>query len=508
MSSFSQPLQRRRSSANREAVRPSRQTDNQSHSPESSASDDSQTVLISNVSVTSQLAEKSIPSKPLRSQLFLADNEPRKCWICLSNELEDGPLSSEWRSPCPCALTAHESCLLDWVADMERPGPRRQTSVPQRVYCPQCKSEIRIVRPRSMIVEAVNKIERAVGKIVWVSVPLTLAGTVWAGCFAYGLGTVLVVFGPDDARTLLKIEPWSRAGYEFSFSTVSRALGLASIPGVLVVSRTSFADIILPLVPPFFVATLPEYTNRQDNISLWPPSAAMTFVALPYMKLIYHGLYEMSFGKLERKWMAEIQPRAGQDGDNGDAEGNQANNNIDDHDMENEMGFELGLEVEIVQDAAAEENEENENPQGNVAAAAAGEAAAEANANGNGHHHEVHAAGNLQRQENIFVSGTRLADTITGALAFPGVSALMGLLLKYALPKSWTVSDSRDWWRYKNGLLSSRWGRTVVGGCLFVVLKDAVVLYCRWKQAQNFRRRRVEDYLGKRKGGGNTAKAL
>jgi len=67
----------------------------------------------------------------------------------------------------------------------------------------------------------------------------------------------------------------------------------------------------------------------------------------------------------------------------------------------------------------------------------------------------------------------------------------MGGLLKYLLPKSWT-SSVMD--RGRLGLLQTRWGRSVVGGCMFVLLKDALVLYCRWKLAQTHRRRKVLNY--------------
>jgi hypothetical protein len=50
------------------------------------------------------------------------------------------------------------------------------------------------------------------------------------------------------------------------------------------------------------------------------------------------------------------------------------------------------------------------------------------------------------------------------------------------------------------GLLKEKWGRSLVGGCLFVVLKDAVMLYCKWKKARDFGKRRVRDWEGRRRG--------
>jgi len=54
-----------------------------------------------------------------------------------------------------------------------------------------------------------------------------------------------------------------------------------------------------------------------------------------------------------------------------------------------------------------------------------------------------------------------------------------------------TIGDQWGGW-----LLREKWGRTVVGGCTFVVLKDAVVLYCKWRRARDWGRRKVRDYVG------------
>jgi hypothetical protein len=98
-----------------------------------------------------------------------------------------------------------------------------------------------------------------------------------------------------------------------------------------------------------------------------------------------------------------------------------------------------------------------------------------------------------RRQNEIIRDNGNLADTVLGALVFPAISASMGGLLKYVLPKSWTTPSS-VLERSRPGLLQTRWGRSVVGGCMFVLLKDALVLYCRWKLAQTHRRRKVLNY--------------
>jgi hypothetical protein len=110
-------------------------------------------------------------------------------------------------------------------------------------------------------------------------------------------------------------------------------------------------------------------------------------------------------------------------------------------------------------------------------------------------------------------------DTILGALIFPSIAASMGELLRITLPVSWvtpprgvtTTSWLGGWLGAgamqsgkgrSTGFLQTRWGRSLVGGCLFVGMKDMVMLYVRWKMAQNHRKRKVLDHDESKKGRG------
>ena len=136
--------------------------------PQSTTSEDSQTILLNHPS-SSESSPKPEPQRRQQSrpriQTTDSSNEPRKCWICFADETEDTPTSSEWRSPCPCALTAHESCLLDWVADLEN-SQNRKSSSPPKIECPQCKAKITIARPRSLVVEGVRALQRATARFI------------------------------------------------------------------------------------------------------------------------------------------------------------------------------------------------------------------------------------------------------------------------------------------------------------------------------------------------------
>lgn len=92
------------------------------------------------------------------------------------------------------------------------------------------------------------------------------------------------------------------------------------------------------------------------------------------------------------------------------------------------------------------------------------------------------------------VNTNSLSFQFMGAVLFPAISGLMGDALKYVLPSMWLRARSG-----KPGLLQHKWARSVVGGCLFVVLKDVVVLYCKWKKARDFGKKKVIDFVGNKK---------
>jgi len=441
----------------------------------STTSEDSQTVFLNSPPTSRSPPPNQQRAKQTSSEGTVpsADDsaEPRKCWICFTDETEDTPASSAWRSPCPCDLVAHESCLLDWVADLEAPNSRKRATS-NKILCPQCKSEIFVARPRSLTVEAVNAIERITGRLVVPGLVLTLLGTVYTGCLVHGITTIYTVFGLEDAQRILDDIPRLRAWKLF--------LGVPSIPVLLILARTRMADNLLPVIPIVFLAA-----ERQTllDLDLWPPSAAMTIAALPYIRSAYNIMYEQIFGERERRWLKEIQPRAGENDTDPAAGPGEQGVNGDGGDGQQALLMELDLEVEVFEEDAAGGNEQPPQPQapGNQEEAPPNQ---QQGAN-------MPALG--QRQNNLIITTSHLADAILGALIFPSVSAAMGAILKAALPPSWTTPSVSPH-RGRSGLLQTRWGRTVVGGCLFVVLKDTVSLYSRWKLAQSHRKRRILDY--------------
>ncbi|KAJ5648231.1 hypothetical protein N7490_004603 [Penicillium lividum] len=457
-------------------------------SPQIDSTEDNETVFLNKAASTSSaldnvtdMTDKAI-GRPSNSPDTMQE-EPRKCWICYTDETEDSPLNLEWRSPCPCALIAHEACLLDWLADLENPRSRRRNGG-AKMQCPQCKSEIVVTRPRSYIVDALRMVERVAGRLVLPGMAFTVAGTVWAGCCAHGAYSMNLVFGAEEAKQILEESmdgPWNPG----------MNLGLPLIPLVLIFSRTRYAEGLLPAIPVLFFAA--HSPGQEPDLDFWPPTPALTFAALPYVKSFYGALYDRMFGGLERRWIAEVQPRAAEDilddaQQQDQAEGlNRFGDNVNGQilmeiDLELQVG--MGNDAELADALALPAADNND---GADVGAQDGQAQGQpAGQNGQGL--------DLGRRQNEIIHDTgNLTDIVLGALVFPAISASVGGLLKYVLPKSWTTPSS-VLGRSRPGLLQTRWGRSVVGGCMFVLLKDALVLYCRWKLAQTHRRRKVLNY--------------
>jgi hypothetical protein len=74
------------------------------------------------------------------------------------------------------------------------------------------------------------------------------------------------------------------------------------------------------------------------------------------------------------------------------------------------------------------------------------------------------------------------------------VSFAMGELLRLALPKQWTAASSFPRGStMRPGLLQQQWGRSLVGGCLYVVLKDFLRLYTKYRKVAAIGNRKVKN---------------
>ena len=510
---------------------PSEQTSNPSTSLSrtpshdiTTASVDSQTVLLNNPQSQHRDSKQTSEQTNAPESHPAEDREIRKCWICIGDETEDTPMAGAWRSPCPCALTAHESCLLDWVADMEAPSSSRNTVTSSKVQCPQCKNEIVLSRPRNPVVAWVNLLERAAGLAVAPGVVMVLGYTVNQACETHGINTIYSIFGPDDGDRILgpilNRKPML-TGFRGSLlnhaQDIARAfwqnwrldVGVPLIPIILILSRMRFADHLLPVLPVMFFATQAETPDSMD-LSQWPPSAALSFALLPYLRAAYNVYYKRFWEKKEREWIKQVQPRLGQENnDNG-------NGNAEAAPGEDEDILEIDLGVEEDDEGGGGLFDGWNNPvvaeevQQQAPANAAGQAAAAGiQVPGQQNQHNAQANANQQgegnnnrprrREQRLRMSLVSIATTFMGALVFPTVSSTVGELLRLSLlqsplTRSWVTAPIIAGKPKPTGLLQLRWARSLVGGCVFVVVRDAVMLYVRWKQAKAHKERRIMDY--------------
>lgn len=254
--------QRRRSSPAEPSL--SHQEQDRTHSL-SGQSVDSQTLLLNSPSSHAspeRQQEKENETRAQHSAPQEEDDEPRKCWICFNDETEDDETTSEWRNPCACSLVAHEKCLLDWIADMEAPNARRRAGTSAgKILCPQCKSEIKVQRPRSYVVDAVRGVERLAGNLLLPGFALVTGTALYSTLSLSGTATIYQIFGTEDALQILGplYQPPDRRVNSVIMQWLEHLrqhwrldLGLPLIPTVLVASRTTFADSFLPFLPLIF----------------------------------------------------------------------------------------------------------------------------------------------------------------------------------------------------------------------------------------------------------------
>ena len=523
---------------------------------------DSQTLLLNTPSTQSTTSapqeQEETPAQTTAPQQE-EDDEPRRCWICFNDETEDDETTSEWRSPCACSLVAHEKCLLDWIADMEAPSSRRQAGKSAgKILCPQCKSEIRVQRPRSYVVDVVRSVERLTGSLLLPGFALVTGTALYSTLTLSGTATIYQIFGTQDAPQILGplYETPNRAVNSVTMQWLEHLrhhwrldLGLPLIPTVLVASRTTFADSFLPFLPLIFFVSSGQ--PGDDMLQLqWPPSAAFTFAALPYLRGFYNAYYERVWLPREQQWLKEIQPRAGEDTTadvQAQAQHDHDHDHLGDEDVVEEVEIELDLDIfaDWNNDGEADHDDALEDPPVRAARGPAGPIDAppqddqdDANMPAvqliDDAQPDVAPAPNIpmqpaaprprrvRRERGVTFSTTSLADTILGALIFPTIAAAMGELLNHTLPSSWvtppTGAPAMSWlggWintggkvggvGKPTGFLQTRWGRSVVGGCMFVGLKDFIMLYVRWKTAQNHRKRGIVNHDRKKGRGGAAA---
>jgi len=321
------------------------------------------------------------------------------------------------------------------------------------------------------------------------------------------------------------------------FSRVGNAAILMNVAPALLIGH------LLPGVGnKIFVPTASLYgiyhIMHDDGFLAWPPSPQLALAVFPYIRSIYYNLwrefvfpYEM---KLNRQILGlpPLDPRqnnaaARENRRNGDRNGEGGvigflQNILDalDPDDEEQAGIDIEGEVRIeVHQEEGPAGENNDNQDGElVFEVVVEEGEAEENGDNNGEapaevpnvpdgeipqggneqenhpdeQHEAPQAPPVQRA-GIGTILSNVSNSLVNALILPGISFAMGEMLRLALPKSWTAAPSVRFWGLRPGLLQQQWGRSLIGGCLYVVLKDAIRLYAKNRKVAAMSNRRVKN---------------
>jgi hypothetical protein len=184
------------SQASRRRSSPTEEPSSTQASPSTStrqSSSESDVVVINTSQAESTATPTPQPQTPGR--------DVRRCWVCMGDETDD-PENNVWRSPCPCSLTAHETCLLEWIADKEAPPPG-QIAHNHEIKCPQCQTPLKIQRPRDVLVTVADGVQRVARALILPTALFGIAGCFYSGFVSYGANAMALVLGPETADAIL-----------------------------------------------------------------------------------------------------------------------------------------------------------------------------------------------------------------------------------------------------------------------------------------------------------------
>jgi hypothetical protein len=107
-------------------------------------------------------------------------------------------------------MQAHEDCLLEWLSDVQNSGSGGGVAK-NRIYCPQCKTEIKVKKPIELVV-AVTDLFRAIGRqLVLPAGAAMIIGCLYSGSMAYGFNTIQLIFGIEETQAMLFREQRGRS---------------------------------------------------------------------------------------------------------------------------------------------------------------------------------------------------------------------------------------------------------------------------------------------------------
>ncbi|KAI1651509.1 uncharacterized protein F4817DRAFT_356015 [Daldinia loculata] len=377
----------------------------------------------------------------------------RRCFICLVDEPE-ATLPTDWSTPCTCTLEGHHECLMAWITDLE--------SQSKDIKCPICKAPVIVTERWDLATYLDNYLNITCSR--WS--PQILFGFLASGALVsssiYGLKALDLFAGPE-------------ATMDFLFGTEDPVLfGLIRLP-VRVTHRSRMPPInlinfaILPFIAPGLVlnrfrlqsvslfptsvlyATFVALIDHADEYFTWPPSPQRALAIYPALRNSYFQLHSTISKTLEKRWKEQARKlmasRTGQQ---------PAAIPSNEEPVINGDNF-LDFEIDIAIAVADEEEAIGHRP---------------------------------DNRRNGVTRGRPLENFLAGSLLFPGVCYGMGEILRFVLPSRFVTRPSSG---FCTGLLQERWGRSLVGGCLFVVLKDVFFLWVKYRKIMNWPSRKIKN---------------
>ncbi|KAL7315259.1 hypothetical protein PS15m_006731 [Mucor circinelloides] len=203
----------------------------------------------------------------------------KRCWICFGEETDS---EGRWVNPCQCSLVSHEQCLLDWIAENQKNTPLKKVS------CPQCNSAYVLSETHSIPLVLMSIADSLVHTAAPYITVLGLGCSMLITSTTFGAYTVLTLFGTKEGEKLIG-NP--------AYWTWRTWLGLPSIPVALIASRTKWADNVLPAA----TLLLLRITGISYPLKItWPPSPAVMFGLLPWVRLLYNNIYSLLQKRVSR----------------------------------------------------------------------------------------------------------------------------------------------------------------------------------------------------------------
>ncbi|KAJ1979612.1 hypothetical protein H4R34_002755 [Dimargaris verticillata] len=353
--------------------------------------------------------------------------EPRRCWICLG---DDSDSSGAWVQPCPCSLVCHQYCLLNWITERQRDDPDAE-----------CQARYRLVEYKSLLYKLLRHVDAAINKLVTTAVVLGLSSCALICLTTYGAYAVLTFYGTREGERLLGApNPWGWRTW----------LGLPTVPLILIASRMSTFDIILPIIPLLI--------SKQEGLYFSnPPTPSLTITLLPWVRVAYNELYYHFFSELEVNWYKYV---------SSDAEAVETVTAVTSA-QGRQLRERAGAAPDHAAFSAGRDSQQLVQPDGAID---------DHNPINDGGHDDLA----ITYETDIFLQNGAIVRSVVGALLFPAISSFCGGLLGQV-----PLVRAR---------LPTRFHQNIVGGCLFVLLKDITTVFYKYLALKVRWSRTIQEY--------------